>query len=375
MKHINTILAHAAVLPDSKTAALIPPLHLATTFERETDGTYPQGYKYTREANPTRHLLENTLCELESGFGCRSFASGLAASQAIIQALEPGAHIIIPDDVYHGFRQLVCEIHEGKGLTVSSVDMRDVETIQGAVQGNTRMIWVETPSNPLLQITDIQAVAEIAHRAEARLVVDGTWTTPVLQRPFDWGADIVVHSLTKYMAGHSDVLGGAVVSRENSDLFQTISLIQQQAGAVLDPFSCWLTLRGLRTLAVRLQVQCDAAEKVAVFLQSHTRVSAVHFPGLPEHPGHEAARKQMKRFGGMLSVEIAGSEKEAIKVAASVRLFRRATSLGGTESLIEHRATMEGPDTRTPRELLRLSFGLEHVDDLIQDLEQALGKI
>jgi len=375
MNHINTLLAQAALAPDPETSALVPPIHLATTYEREVDNSYPHGYRYSRDANPTRHHLENTLTSLESGLGCRTFASGMAACNTILQSLPPDTHIIIPADVYHGFRRLVYEKQSSSGMQVSSVDMLDTNTIEAAVTDKTQLIWVETPSNPLLQITDVSAVSEIAARSGAHLVVDSTWSTPLLQRPFEMGADLVIHSLTKYMAGHSDVLGGAVIAREDSELFRNICVSQQVVGAVLDPFSCWLTLRGLRTLAVRLRTQCDNAEAVAAFLNSHPRVHTVHYPGLEGHPGHKLAREQMTRFGGMISFELDGSEIDAIAVAANVEVFRRATSLGGTESLIEHRATMEGPNTSTSPMLLRLSLGLEYRDDLIRDLEQALNKI
>ena len=375
MNHINTLLAHAALTPDQETSALIPPIHLATTYERERDNSYPRGYQYARDGNPTRHLLENTLTSLESGFACCTFASGMATCHSILQALKPNAHIIIPEDVYHGLRVLVFDENASIGLRVSTVDMTSVDEVEAALTEETQLIWVETPSNPLLQISDIRAISKIATRAGATLVVDGTWTTPILQRPFELGADLVIHSLTKYMAGHSDVLGGAVVAREESELFHNISRLQQRVGAVMDPFSCWLTLRGLRTLAVRLRAQCDNAEAVAAFLRDQPRIHAVHYPGLEAHPGHDVARAQMKRFGAMVSFEIDGSEQDAIAVAANVRVFRRATSLGGTESLIEHRSSMEGRDTSTSPTLLRLSLGLEYPDDLIHDLAQALENI
>jgi len=261
---------------------------------------------------------------------------------------------------------------QNQGLHYSTADFTDLEAVRAALRPNTRLIWAETPSNPLLKITDLAELARLAHEAGARLVVDSTWAPPPVQRPLDLGADLVLHSLTKYLSGHSDVMGGALIAREADDFFARVRMIQQTAGAVLDPFSAWLTLRGLRTLAVRIQRQCENARRLAAFLRDHPRVVRVYYPGLPDHPGHEVARRQMRDFGAMLSFEIDGDAAQALAVAARTRVFVRATSLGGTESLIEHRASIETPPTRTPPNLLRLSVGLEHVDDLLADLSQAL---
>jgi len=375
MVHINTLLAHTAFVPDSDTAAVIPPVHFATTYERAQDNSYPSGYVYSREGNPTRRLLEKTLTGLETGFDCRAFSSGMAAGHAVLMALPAESHIIIPDDVYHGFRHLVMQEARVGRYTFSAVDMTDLTRISEAVTPNTRLIWVESPSNPQLKISDIAAISSIARQNEITLAVDGTWTSPILQRPFDLGADIVLHSVTKYIAGHSDVLGGALIFKDQSEYYERVCENQKLTGAVLDPFSSWLTLRGVRTLAVRLRTQCETASRVANFLNQHNRVSRVYFPGLESHPGFEIASRQMTSSGAMLSFETAGGEADSITVAASVKLFRRATSLGGTESLIEHRASMEGPGTTTPPGLLRLSIGLEYSDDLIADLEQALAEI
>ena len=372
MAHIYTLLAHAGGDIDQSSGALIPPIELATTYERHPDGSYPLGFKYARDGNPTRRRLESAMSKLEGGSDCRAFSSGMAASNAIFQAFSPGDHVLIPDDVYHGIRHLVFGHFGLRGPVATAVNMSDTKVVESAFRDNTRMIWIESPSNPILKITDIKMISEIARARGAMVVVDATWTTPLLQQSFDLGADLVMHSLTKYMAGHSDVLGGAVLTREGSDVFDRICTYQQQAGAVLDPFSSWLTIRGLRTLGVRLSHQCASAQEIASFLENHNRVRIVHYPGLEAHPEHAVAKSQMSGFGAMISFEVEGGEREAMQVAARVRVFTRATSLGATESLIEHRASMEGPQTQTPANLLRLSIGLEHSVDLIEDLDHAL---
>ena len=290
-----------------------------------------------------------------------AFASGSAATAAVFQALSPGDHVIAPDDCYHGTSRMLREVFAPWGLQTSFVNLTHVDSVLQAMRPNTRLIWVETPSNPLLKITDIASVAGIAHSAGALCACDNTWASPMLQRPLELGADLVVHSTTKYLSGHEDVTGGAIVAGENSALFQRIRLIQNLCGAVPSPFDCWLTLRGIRTLHVRMPTHSANAGRLARFLQDHPRVSAVHYPGLPEHPGHAVAAGQMSDFGGMLSFQVAGGKAAAMDVTARVRLFVRATSLGGTQSLIEHRASIEGPDTGTPDDLLRVSVGLENV--------------
>ena len=372
MPHLQTTLAHAGTTPDLETGALVPPIHPATTYERDIDGTYPKGFTYSRDGNPTRSQLEKTLATIEGGVSARAFSSGMAASHAIFQSIPLGSHVIIPDDVYHGVRRLVVEQFQDRGLEMSAVDMNEKDSVERAIQPNTRLIWVESPSNPLLKITDLQAVGRLAEKHEILFAVDGTWTTPLLQRPFEFGADYVMHSLTKYLGGHSDTLGGAVVAREDSAHFRKISEFQNQSGAVLDPFSCWLTLRGIRTLGVRLSKQCTTAKQVALFLESRPEVDVVHFPGLPSHPSHDVAARQMDDFGAMLSFEATGGQKQAMAISAGVNVFTRATSLGGTESLIEHRASVEGPESKTSTALLRVSIGLEHPQDLIADLDAAL---
>ncbi|MEO7002239.1 MAG: aminotransferase class V-fold PLP-dependent enzyme [Ktedonobacterales bacterium] len=382
-QHIETLAIHADHDADPVTGAVTPPLHLSTTFERAPDGTYPQGYVYIRTENPTRGALERALAALETdgadGAGAVAFASGAAATSAVFQALAPGDHVIAPTDVYHGTAKLLRETFAPWGLAVSFVDMDNPAQVEAALCPETKLLWVETPSNPLLRITDIERIAALAHQAGARLACDNTWATPVGQRPLALGADLVVHSTTKYLGGHSDVLGGAVVAGPGSGddpFFQRIRAIQGSGGAVAAPFDCWLTLRGIRTLPYRMRAHTEHAGAVAAFLAGHATVEAVHYPGLATHPGHQIAVRQMALYGGMLSVQIKGhgrSEAEAaLAVAARVRIFTRATSLGGVESLIEHRASVEGPQSRTPQNLLRLSIGLEHPDDLIADLAQAL---
>ena len=373
----ETIAAQAAHQIDPATGAVAPPIYLSTTFERDADGEYSRGFVYSRSDNPNRRALEQCLALLEGGAEssamAAAFASGSAATAAVFQALSPGDHVIAPDDCYHGTSKMLREIFAPWGLEASFVDMTDLDAVQTAVRPNTRLVWVETPSNPLLKITDIGRMAEIARSADAWCACDNTWASPMLQRPFELGADLVVHSTTKYLSGHEDVTGGAVVCREDSDIFQRVRLIQNLCGAAPSPFDCWLTLRGIRTLPARMPYHSANAGRLARYLQVHPRVSAVHYPGLPEHPGHDIAARQMSDFGGMLSFQVAGSRDAAVAVAAGVQLFVRATSLGGTQSLIEHRASIEGPDTQTPDDLLRVSVGLENADDLIADLAQALG--
>lgn len=370
----ETLAIHAGQEIDPATGAVIPPIYLTTTFERDADGSYPHGYVYTRAGNPNRTMLEHCLTALEGGHDCAAFASGLAAAGAILQALRPGDHVIAPDDAYFGVTSWLRDIIGPWGLETTFVDMTNPQLVADAMRPNTRLVWVETPSNPLLKVTDIAALAEIAHRGGAVCAVDNTWASPVLQRPLELGADITWHATTKYLGGHSDVLGGAVVTREPNQLFERIRMLQGHGGAVPSPFDCWLVLRGIQTLAYRVRGHCDNASRVAHFLAEHPAVERVNYPGLASHPGHMVAARQMRGgYGGMLSVEIRGGQEAAMRVAARVQIFTRATSLGGIESLIEHRASVEPPGNRTPLSLLRVSVGLEHPDDLIDDLRQALA--
>ncbi|WIG62039.1 MAG: Cystathionine gamma-lyase [Ktedonobacterales bacterium] len=369
---IETLAVHAGQEPDPATGAVTPPIHLSTTFERAPDGSYPHGHMYSRTSNPNRAALEASLAALEGGTGAAAFASGSAAAMTVFQALAPGDHVLAPDDVYHGTARLLRETFVPWGLAMDFVDMTDLARVQAALRPETRLLWVETPSNPLLKITDIAALATLAHAAGALVVCDNTWATPILQRPLALGADLVVHATTKYLGGHSDVLGGGVVGDEASEFFRRVRSIQTTGGAVPSPFECWLVLRGIRTLPYRMRAHSENALAVARFLNGHPAVEVVHYPGLETHAGYAVAQRQMTLPGGMISFQVRGDSTRAMAVAAQVRVFTRATSLGGPESLIEHRASVEGPETRTPQNLLRLSIGLEHHDDLIEDLAQAL---
>jgi cystathionine gamma-synthase len=369
---IETLAVHAGHAIDAATGAVAAPIHLSTTFERDAEGGYPHGYVYARSANPTRHALEEGLAALEGGEDAAAFGSGLAASSAILQALAPGDHVVAPTDVYHGMTKLLREVFVRWGLEVSFVDMTKLDEIKQAVRPRTKLFWVETPSNPRLKITDIARVVGIAHEAGALCACDNTWA-PIVQRPLDLGADLVVHSTTKYLGGHSDVTGGVVIAKTKTDFLERVREIQTTSGAVPSPFDCWLVLRGMQTLPWRMRAHSENALKVATWLADHPRVEAVHYPGLASHPGHEIAARQMSAFSGMLSFEVRGGREAALGVAAKTEIFIRATSLGGVESLIEHRASIKGEDPRTPQGLLRLSIGLEHPDDLIEDLARAMS--
>ena len=370
---IETLAVHAGQSPDGATGAVTPPIHLSTTFQRDADGTFPRGFVYARDQNPNRAALEACLTLLEGGAAGLAFASGMAATAAIFQALAAGDHVLAPVDTYYGTAKLLRDVFARWGLAATFVDMTDLAAVAAAIRPATRLIWVETPSNPLIRITDIAGVVSIARRAGVRVAVDNTWATPLLQRPLALGADLVMHATTKYLGGHSDVLGGGVVAREEDDFFGRVRTIQRTAGAVPSPFECWLVLRGVRTLPYRMRAHSANARVVAAFLETERRVTAVHYPGLASAPGQAIAARQMSDFGGMLSFEVEGGRAAAFRVAERCRLFTRATSLGGPESLIEHRASVEGPTTRSPEGLLRLSVGLEHADDLVADLAQALA--
>lgn len=370
--HFETLAIHAAAEPDPTTGAIAPPIYLSTTFERAADGSYPKGFIYSRTDNPNRRALEALLAQLEGGAAAAAFSSGSAAAAAVFRALRPGDEALIPDDMYHGIRKLAQQLVPW-GLSVRAIDMSDPQAVRAAITPQTRLLWIETPSNPLLKITDIAALSALAKDHGITVACDSTWTPPDLQPAFDYGADLIVHSSTKYLAGHSDVLGGAVITRQENPLWERIVQLQRNEGAVPSPLDCWLIQRGIKTLAYRMRGHCDNAARLAQFLQSHPKVARVYYPGLPEHPGHAVAARQMRRFGGMLSFTVVGDQAAAMRVAARTQLFKRATSLGGVESLIEHRASIEGPGSATPDNLLRLSVGLEHPDDLIDDLAQALG--
>jgi cystathionine gamma-synthase len=370
----ETLAVHAGHGVDPATGAVTEPIHLSTTFERGADGGYPHGYLYSRNHNPNRNGLEAALAALEGGSSCAAFSSGLAAVTAIFQGLQPGDHVVAPKDIYHGTANVLKHLFAKWGVAASFVDMTRLDHVTEALRPTTRIVWIETPSNPLLQCVDIAAVAGIAHGAGARAVADNTFASPALQRPLELGCDLVMHATTKYLGGRSDVLGGAVVTRADDEAFAQVRTAQLFGGAVPSPFDCWLVMRSLPTLSYRMRAHCANARRVASFLRQHPKVSAVHYPGLEDNAFHALAKQQMSDFGGMLSFEAKAGKAAAMAVAAHVEVFTRATSLGGVESLIEHRASIEGPDSRTPQGLLRVSVGLEHADDLIEDLAQALER-
>ena len=372
---IETLAVHAGRHIDPATGAVTTPIHLSTTFERSPTGEYPLGFSYSREGNPNRQALEECLAALEGGTEALVFSSGLAVATALVQGLEPGDHIIAPDDVYWGLRKVIADVFGKVGLETSYVDMTDLDAVRAAIRPATRLVWVETPSNPLMKITDLRAVASLARGSGPKIITvcDGTFATPILQHPLDCGIDMVCHSTTKYISGHSDVVGGVLITRHQNYLFERARKAQHYGGAVPSPFDCWLSLRGVDTLPYRVRGHSENALRIARHLKMHDSIEIVHYPGLPDHPGHEIAAGQMSAFGGMLSFQVNGGRDEAMRMAARCRLFIRATSLGGAHSLIEHRASVEGPQTRTPQNLLRLSIGLEHSDDLIADLDQALA--
>jgi cystathionine gamma-synthase len=369
---IETLAVHAGHAIDPATGAVSTPIYLSTTFERDIEGSYSRGFMYTRNNNPNRQALEQGVSALEGGEAAAAFGSGTGATMAIFQALAPGDHVLAHVDAYYGTSRLLREIFLRWGLRADFIDMSDVAAVRRAVRPDTKLAWVETPSNPLLKVVDLAAIAKIAHDAGAPCVCDNTWA-PILQRPFELGADLILHSTTKYFGGHCDVLGGIVVTKIDNDFFQRIRSIQYYGGAVPAPFDCWLILRGMRTLPWRMRAHSENAMKVANFLAQHRQVERVHYPGSLSHPGHEIAKRQMSMFGGMLSLEVKGGRDVAMSVTAKTKIFIRATSLGGVESLIEHRASIEGAGTTSPEGLLRLSIGLENADDLIEDLDQAFG--
>jgi cystathionine gamma-synthase len=369
----ETRVVHAGHRIDPATGSVAPPIYLSTTFARDAESVPIGGHTYIRESNPTQDQLEAALAPLEGGEAALVFASGVAAGVALLQTLPPGSHVVFPDDAYYGFRAAAEDFLPNWGIRSDFVGMEDLGALAAAIRPETRVVWLESPSNPLLKVVDLAAAADLARRAGALTVVDNTFATPALQSPLELGGDVVLHSTTKYLGGHSDVQGGALIFGRRGELYDKILHQRHILGAVASPFNSWLVLRGVRTLACRMAAQSATALAVARALESSPAVSAVHYPGLPSHPGHEIAHRQMSAFGAMLSFRAAGGRKPALAAVGRVRLFTRATSLGGIESLIEHRATSEGPGSRTPQDLLRVSIGLEHAEDLIADLEQALG--
>jgi cystathionine gamma-synthase len=370
----ETLAAQALGWVDAETRAIVPPIHPATTYLRDPDNLYRSGREYSRDDNPSYDQAERLLAALEGGAEALLFASGMAAATAVFQALRPGDHVVVPRVMYWALRNWATTFGAAWGLEVSIVDTDRLNDLRAALRpGRTRLVWIETPANPTWVVTDIAAAAEIAHAAGARLAVDSTVATPVLTRPLSLGADLVMHSATKYLNGHSDVIAGALVTRAKDEAWARIARLRAQLGGVLGPFEAWLLLRGMRTLFPRVAAASRAALAVAEHLARHPRVAAVMYPGLPDDPGHAIARKQMQGgFGGMLSIRVGGGVAAAIASAAHVSIWKRATSLGGVESLVEHRASVEGAGSPAPPDLLRLSAGLEHPDDLIADLDAAL---
>lgn len=372
---LETRAVHIGAEPDPETGALAAPLHLATTFLHAPDGSQDHGYLYQRYDNPTQARLEQAAAALDGAARALLLSTGMAAASTLLQSLPAGGNVVFQRDLYHGVRVLAEDWLPRWGLSARFVDGLDPAALRAAVDTDTRALWIETPSNPLMQVVDVAACAGIAHAGGALLVVDSTFATPVLQQPITLGADVVLHSATKYMGGHSDVMGGLLCFARDEALAARAFEVRKLLGASASPFNAWLILRGLRSLPARMAMHCANAEKVAAALAAHPAVSVVHYPGLPSHPGHALAIKQMKHPGGMLSFELAAGREAALKVAGSTRLFHCATSLGGCESLIEHRASVEGPKPVSPPGLLRLSVGLEHADDLIEDLQAALADV
>lgn len=374
----DTLAIHAGQEPDPATGAVVPPIYQVSTYKQDGIGGLRGGYEYSRTANPTRAALEECLAALEGGVRGLAFASGMAAEDTLLRAIcKPGDHVVIPDDAYGGTYRLVSKVLAPWGLKYDPVPVASVQAVRAAMRPDTKVIWVETPTNPLLGIADIAGLAQVAHDAGALLVVDNTFASPYLQRPLALGADVVVHSTTKYLGGHSDVLGGALVVSDLG-LGSELAFHQNSMGAVGGPFDAWLTLRGVKTLGVRMDRHCANAARIAEFLVRHPKVSAVRYPGLPDHPGHEVAAKQMRAFGGMVSFQLKEGEEAAVRVCESTRLFILGESLGGVESLIEHPARMThasaaGSPLEVPADLIRLSVGIEDADDLLADLERALG--
>ena len=374
----DTLAIHAGQEPDPLTGAVTVPIYATSTYKQDGVGGLRGGYEYSRSANPTRTALEEALAAIEHGARGLAFASGLAAEDALLRTVcRPGDHVIVPGDAYGGTFRLIARVLTNWGLTYTAVPLADLAAVRAALRETTRVIWCETPTNPLLGIADIAALAEIAHAARALLVVDNTFASPYLQQPIALGADVVVHSTTKYLGGHSDVVGGGLVAAD-AELGQELAFHQNAMGAVCGPFDAWLVLRGIKTLGVRMDRHCSNAERVVEFLTGHPAVSEVLYPGLPEHPGHALAQRQMRAFGGMVSFRLRGGEDAALKVCELAQLFTLGESLGGVESLIEHpgrmtHASVAGSPLEVPADLVRLSVGIEDVEDLIADLAQALA--
>ena len=368
----ETLVIHAATGAEPDSGPVAPPIHLSTTFHHGPDGR-PGPHIYTRDSNPTQSRLEEALAAVEGGESALVFGSGVAAGAGLLQALPPGSHVLFHRDIYYTFKTIAREFLPRWGMTATFADLGNAAEACAALRPETRLVWAESPTNPMMEVLDLEALAKMAHAAGALFLVDGTFATPALQAPISLGADFVLHSTTKYLGGHSDVQGGTLVFAKVGERFDQVRHGRHVLGPVASPFASWLILRGLRTLACRVERQSATALALAKALEGHAALTAVLYPGLPSHPGHAVASRQMRGFGGMLSLRLRGGRAAAIETASRVTLFANATSLGGVESLIEHRASMEDPATTTPDDLLRLSIGLEHPDDLIADLNAALA--
>jgi cystathionine gamma-synthase len=371
---IETIAIHAGNITYNESGAVIQPITLSTTFKRSDDGGYASGYIYSRAGNPNRTSLENVLAKLEGGEDAAAFSSGNAAGMAVFQSLPPGSHIIAPDDMYHGLRNQLKSLFEGI-LTFDFIDVNDIALLDDHIEDNTELIWLETPSNPLLKVTDIKSVVDLAHKNGIKVVVDNTFATPICQQPLNLGADMVMHSTTKYLGGHSDVMGGALICKQKDDWWKKIRQIQELGGAIPSPHDCYMLVRSIKTLPYRMKGHVNNALLLAQYLEHQPKVEKVMYPGLYSHPQYAIAKQQMLSFGGMLSFCVKGGADEARKVVNSLKIFTQATSLGGVESLIEHRYSVEGPDSKTPKNLLRVSVGLENIEDLIEDIALAISSL
>jgi len=369
----ETLAVHAAAEMDAATGGVTPPIHLSTTFHHRPDGEPVGGYTYTRLGNPTQSQLETALAAVEGGEAALVFGAGVAAGAAVLQSLEPGSHVLFHKDIYYTFKTMAQEFMPRWGLRATFADLGDEKAARAARRPATRLVWAESPTNPMMEILDLAAIARLAHDAGATFLVDGTFASPALQRPIALGADVVLHSMTKYLGGHSDVQCGTLVFAKRGELHDRAAHVRHVLGPVASPFASWLILRGLRTLPCRMERHSANALALAQAIETHPRVASVLYAGLPSHPRHDVAARQMSAFGGMMSVRVKGGRAAAVAVASRVKLFLNATSLGAVESLIEHRIALEGPDSTTPDDLLRLSVGLEHPADLIEDITQALA--
>lgn len=372
-KHINSICAHAGAQADAYSGAITSPLYFSTTFHYTPTGEAPTGNVYSRESNPTRNQLEAILAALEQGADAAAFSSGSAAAQAVFLSMRPADSIIVNHKIYAGVRSMLKEVFVPWGLDVMFVDLTNLANLEAAIKPTTKLVWTESPTNPEMEIIDLNGVINICKNKNVKVAVDNTFATPLLQNPLVMGADIVMHSTTKYLGGHSDMTGGALITKADDEQWKKIKFIQHILGAVSSPFDSWLLMRGIRSFVPRMQMHISNAKQVAEFLSTHSRVERVLYPGLTTHSGHDISKKQMKDFGAMVSFLVKGTKEETISVLQKFKVFTNATSLGGTESLAEHRKSAEGPDSPTPDNLIRLSVGLENADDLVEDLKQALS--